>query len=301
MAALLALLSALTYGVGDFFGGLSARRIPARAVVLRAHVAGLVGLIAVLPLVTATDVTLADLAIGAGAGTAGGTGVLLFYRSMATGSMSVVAPITSVLAALVPVVVGMAGGERPAALALAGIPVALIAVVLLAREPRTPDRPGTATGPGATRDTGGGLADLASGQVATALAAGLAFGVYFVGLDLTGDGAGLWPVVAGRATSVTMFALVALASPVARSATAGAWRGSILAMVVACGLLDAWANALFLLATQQGMLTLVAVIGALYPASTLLLARAVLGERLARAQLGGVALALGAIVLVTAG
>jgi drug/metabolite transporter (DMT)-like permease len=94
---------------------------------------------------------------------------------------------------------------------------------------------------------------------------------------------------------------VALASPVARSATAGAWRGSILAMVVACGLLDAWANALFLLATQQGMLTLVAVIGALYPASTLLLARAVLGERLARAQLGGVALALGAIVLVTAG
>jgi drug/metabolite transporter (DMT)-like permease len=285
MAALLALASALAYGVGDFFGGLSARRLPSAAVVLRTHAAGLAALVFLLPLAGAATPAERDLALGAAGGIAGGTGVLLFYWLMARGAMSIVAPITAVLSAVVPVVVGMGGGERPSPMALVGIPLALAAVALLAREPG---------GEGET----GGLSPL---QLAAALTAGLGFGLYFVALDLASDQAGLWPVVSGRVTSVTLFGLITLASATARVGDGRARRGALPAMLAACGLLDAWANALFLLATHHGMLTLVAVIGALYPASTVLLARAVLGERLGRPQLGGVLLAGAAVTLVTLG
>src|SRR5688572_17046615 len=103
MAALLALASALAYGVGDFFGGLSARRLPSAAVVLRTHAAGLVALVFLLPLAGAATPAERDLALGAAGGIAGGTGVLLFYWLMARGAMSIVAPITAVLSAVVPV------------------------------------------------------------------------------------------------------------------------------------------------------------------------------------------------------
>jgi uncharacterized membrane protein len=283
MAALLALLSAVAYGVGDFFGGLSARRLPSSAVVLRTHVAGLAGLVVVLPLVEASPGG-HDILVGAVGGVAGGLGVLLFYRAMAEGTMSLVAPITSVLTAMIPVVYGLATGERPSLLGFVGIPIALVAVTLLARDPG--------------ESTRSGLSPL---QALQALAAGLGFGMFFIALDMAGDGAGLWPVVAGRTTSVTLFALVALVNPAARVGRAGARTGPLVAMLVACGLLDAWANALLLFATHHGMITLVAVLGSLYPAATLLLARTVLGERLARPQLGGVALAGAAVVLVSVG
>ena len=286
MAALLALASALAYGVGDFFGGLSARRLPSAAVVLRTHAAGLAGMLVLLPLVGATSPAGHDLALGAAGGIAGATGVLLFYRLMARGAMSIVAPITAVLSAVVPVVVGMGRGERPSAMALVGIPLALVAVGLLAREP------------GAGRGEVGGLSSV---QLVTALTAGLGFGLYFVALDLTSESSGLWPVVSGRVASVTLFGLIALASAAARVGDGRARRGALPAMLAACGLLDAWANSLFLLATHHGMLTLVGVIGALYPASTVLLARAVLGERLGRPQLAGVTLAVAAVTLVTVG
>ncbi len=285
MAALLALASAMAYGVGDFFGGLSARRLPSAAVVLRTHAAGLAGLVVLLPLVSATTPGGRDLALGAAGGIAGGTGVLLFYWLMARGAMSIVAPITAVLAALVPVVVGMGGGERPSPMALVGIPLALVAVALLAREPGDAER----------------ASGLTPVQLAAALAAGLGFGLYFVALDLSSDSAGLWPVVSGRIASVTLFGLIALASTAARVGDGRARRGALPVMLAACGLLDAWANTLFLLATHHGMLTLVAVIGALYPASTVMLARAVLGERLGRPQIAGVLLAGAAVTLVTVG
>jgi drug/metabolite transporter (DMT)-like permease len=293
MAALLALASALAYGVGDFFGGLSARRLPSAAVVLRTHAAGLAGLVILLPLVDTTTPASRDLTVGALGGIAGATGVLLFYRGMARGSISLVAPITSVLAAVVPIVAGMGSGERPSPLALVGIPVALAAVVLLAREPAADASSADARERAA--------ASLSPSQLIEALGAGLGFGLYFVALDLASDNAGLWPVVSGRVASVTLFSVVALVTVTARVGDRRARQGRLLAMLVACGLLDAWANALYLLATQRGMLTLVAVIGALYPASTLLLARAVLGERLARHQMGGVLLAGAAVALVTVG
>src|SRR5262245_23189212 len=123
MAALLALLSAVVYGAGDFAGGLASRRLPPPAVVWRTNAIGLAGLLLVAPLV------------GALGGVAGGVGILLLYRALAVGTMSVVAPVTAILAALVPVVVGLLDGERPAAIALAGIPLALVAIALLSRDP----------------------------------------------------------------------------------------------------------------------------------------------------------------------
>jgi drug/metabolite transporter (DMT)-like permease len=283
MAALLALLSAVTYGAGDFLGGLCARRLPAVAVALRTNAIGLVGLLVVAPLVAATVET-RDIVLGSVAGIVGGIGILLLYRGLATGTMSVVAPITAVLAAVVPVIVGLLSGERPSGLALAGIPVALVAVVALAREPRTGDEPG-----------------VGAAEVVMALGAGAAFGFFFVGLDATNDDAGLWPIVAGRTTSVVMFSIVVAAVAAARVGDDRARRGTTPWLLVGCGLGDAGANAMFLLATQRGLLTLVAVLAALYPASTVLLARIVLGERLVGAQRVGIALAGVAVVAVSAG
>lgn len=286
MAALLALFAAVAYGAGDFLGGLAARRLPPAAVVLRSNAVGLAGLVVALPLVGDAELAGRDVLIGSVAGLAGGIGVLLLYRGLAVGTMSVVAPITAVLSAVVPVAVGLGGGERPSSVALVGVPLALVAVALLAREPRDSD----------DRTRGMSPADLL-----TALGAGLGFGLFFVGLDATGDDAGLWPVVAGRAASVAMFAVVAGASRAARAGRGRAFVGRTPALLVGCGLLDAGANALFLLATQRGLLTLVAVLGALYPAATLVLARMVLAERLARPQQLGVVIAGAAVVLVTTG
>jgi uncharacterized membrane protein len=285
MALLLALTSAAAYGAADFFGGLSARRLPSAAVVLRAHVVGLLGMIVALPLVGDAGLTGRDATIGALGGIAGAIGVLLLYRGLAIGTMSVVAPITAVLSAVVPVTAGMAGGDRPAALALLGVPLALVAIALLS---------GSAGG-------GRSRAGLSVAELVSAVGAGLGFGLFFVALDQAGDDAGLWPVVTGRVASVALFLLVAGLSAGARIGGPAARLGTTPALLVGCGLLDAAANALFLLATHSGMLTLVAVIAALYPASTLLLARGVLGERLTSPQRVGVIVAATAVVLVTTG
>ena len=286
MAAVLALLSAVAYGAGDFFGGLAARRLPPAAVVLRSNAVGLTALLVCLPLVGDADLLGRDVAIGAAGGVAGGIGVLLLYRGLSRGTMSVVAPITALLSAVIPVLWGLGTGERPTAVAFLGVPLALWAIALLAREPAPAEI------------VAGGLTPA---ELVSALGAGLGFGVFFVALDATSDDAGLWPVVAGRTASVAVFALVAAVSASARIGRRRAMTRSTTALVVGCGVLDAGANALFLLATQRGLLTLVAVLGALYPATTLLLARAVLGERLAGLQRVGVGLAAVAVVLVTAG
>lgn len=285
MAAVLALLSAAGYGAGDFLGGLAARRLPPAAVVLRSNFIGLLGLLAVTPFLATADVAARDLVIGAGGGLAGCFGVVLLYRGLARGVMSVVAPITAVLTALVPVAVGLATGERPSVVALVGVPLALVAIALLAREP----------GDAHERSHG-----MTANDLVLALGAGLGFGIFYVALDATGDDAGLWPVVAARVASVVVLTTLTLVTPSARAGDRARIPPAPL-LLLGCGVLDAAGNALFLLATQRGLLTLVAVLGSLYPASTLLLARLVLGERLAVAQRGGVVLAGAAVVLVSAG
>lgn len=285
MAAALALLSAVVYGAGDFAGGLAARRMSPAAVVLRTNAIGLAGLLLVAPLFAAGDVGAEDLAWGAGGGLVGGVGVLLLYRGLAEGTMSVVAPITAVLAAAVPVAVGLLDGERPSAVALIGIPFALVAITLLARDPAEA---------GPERGTPFPV-------IVMALGAGLAFGLFFVSLDRAGDDSGIWPLVAGRGASVAMFAAVALFVASTRPPAGAARRGTTGRLLLTCGICDSGANALFLLATHEGLLTLVAVLGSLYPASTVVLATTFTHERLVRSQAVGVGLALAAVVLITLG
>jgi drug/metabolite transporter (DMT)-like permease len=287
LAALLALLSAFTYGAGDFAGGLLSRRLPAVAVVWRTAMIGLAGLLVLALLTTADEVRPGDLGVGALGGLVGGVGILLLYRALADGTMSVVAPTTAVLAAMVPVAVGIAGGERPGLVALAGIPLALVAIFLLARDP----------------DAEGPAEAMRPGVMLEAIGAGAAFGIFFVCLDAAGDDAGMWPLVAGRAASVTLFSLVVglvAANRIGRTGRRDAGRGTT-GLLVTCGACDAGANALFLLATHRGLLSLVAVLGSLYPASTVLLATTLTHERLARSQVVGVVLALAGAAAITAG
>lgn len=275
MAALFALSAAVAYGVGDFLGGVAARRVPPTAVVLWSHIVGLTMLVALAPL-AGGDLTTQALAVGALAGVLGGAGVAIFYRGLAVGAMSVVAPVAALLSAAVPVVVGVGTGERPSAAALAGIALALGAVVLISREaphlPRSTHR---------------------LQALGLAAAAGLAFGLFFVALDRAGDGVGIWPLVGARVASVSLFAALGAA----KVTSAALPRGAV-AAAIGCGVLDAGANVFYLLALQHGLLSVVSVLTALYPAGTVLLARYVLGEHLSPVQRAGLGIAGAAAILI---
>jgi drug/metabolite transporter (DMT)-like permease len=276
MATLLALASAVVYGMADFAGGMASRRATAAAVVALSQAAGLVAVVLLLPWLGG-DPEPADLRWGAAAGVAGGAGLLLFYRSLAAGVMSVVAPVTAVSAAALPVLGGLLLGERIGPLAAVGIALALTAVVLVAAED--------------------GLASLRNarlGTVAPALAAGAGFGLFFVVLDRTGDDSGLSPLVAARVVSVLMVGGLALT-------TGRSLRVSrrVLPVVLLAGVGDMTANALFLVATQVGgQLAITGVLASLYPVSTVVLAQVLLRERLAGAQRAGLAVAAAAVVLI---
>ncbi len=276
MATLLALASAVVYGMADFCGGLASRRAATVAVVTVSQAAGLVGLLLVLPLLGG-DPTGTDLVWGAVAGTTGAAGLLLFYRALAVGVMSVVAPVTAVSTAALPVLGGLLLGERIGLLAALGIVLALTAVVLVAAE--------------------GGLSSLLDarlGTVAPALASGVVFGVFFVLLDRTGEDSGLSPLVAARVVSVLLVGTLALASGRSLRVPRPA-----LPVVLLAGVGDMAANALFLVATQVGgSLAITGVLASLYPASTVVLAQVVLRERLAGAQRAGLAVAAAAVVLI---
>ena len=297
MAAVLAALSAVTFGIGDFFGGLSARRIVAQLTTLAAQATGLVLLVVVAVTLITGEPTSGDWVVGAAAGVCGGTGLILFYWAMAQGPMSVVAPLSAVTSALVTVLAGVLGGERPAARATIGIVAALPAIVLISREPTRDELVSAEARVEASTPRGvpAGLAAVGGLPVVAATLAGVGFGLFFTLLSRSGDDSGLWPIVSARAAAVVL-ALVVVG--VARPRHAGR-EGLLLAMAAGC--LDATANSLYLLASRQGLLSVVGAIGAMYPASTVVLARLVLGERLARHQLVGLALAAGAVALIATG
>jgi drug/metabolite transporter (DMT)-like permease len=277
VAVLFALSSAAVYGAADFLGGLASRRASVFGVVALSQVAGLVALVLLLPWLGG-PVRPADLAWAAAAGLAGAAGLVLFFRTLARGVMSVIAPITAVTAAAVPVLVGLLGGNRIGVSAALGIALALCAVVLVSAE--------------------GGLAALRAARptsVVPALLAGSAFGLFFVLLDRTSSDAGLTPLVASRLASVALVVLIAVVGKQSLRVPRTA-----LPLVLASGVGDMTANALFLLATQQDeQLAIVGVLAALYPVSTVVLAQVVLGERLVRAQLAGLGAAVAAVVLIT--
>ena len=275
MAVLLALCSAATYGIGDFCGGMAARRVPATTVLLWSHVLGLALLLGATPLVSGSADG-RDLAFGALGGLAGAAGVGLLYKGLSVGPMSVVAPITALLSAAVPVLWGVVQGERPELNVAAGMVLALLAVVLVSAEGGGTFRPADARG------------------LVFALGAGLGFGLFFVSLSYTDDASGVWPLVAARATSVTLVGGLALAGRIPRSAP----RGDARSLTATAGALDAAANVLYLLAIREGLLSVVSVLAALYPTGTVLLARLVLKEQFASLQRLGLALAVPAAILM---
>jgi drug/metabolite transporter (DMT)-like permease len=280
LAVALAFASSLCWGVSDFLGGLQSRRRPLVTVLLIAQVAAVaIGTVIVLGSGDAFP-ELGPAAVAAGAGVAGCAARAAFYRGLAIGTMSIVAPVSATGAA-VPVLVGVAGGERPGTLQVAGIVLAMIGIVLAAREPGGSAAPARA----------------ARASLGLALLAALGFGSFFVLLDAATEHAGApWALLLVRAGEVALLAV--LAAALRPRMPAGARDAAPLLLI---GALDFAATGLFALATQEGLLSVVSVVGSLYPAVTVVLARLVLAERVSRGQGIGVALTLAGVMAISAG
>lgn len=270
----LGLLSALSWGAGDFSGGLATKRTNIYGVILISQGIGIVLLIVLALALRETFPPLRDMLLGGAAGLAGAVGLVALYRGLASGQMGIIAPVSAVLAATFPVIFAIFTQGLPSTLKLAGFGMALLAVWLISRP-----------------EGGGGirLADLV-----LPLVAGISFGGFFILIDLANNVSALWPLVGARAASlVVMGGLAAL--------TRQQWRPdgpARYAPIVLAGILDVGGNAFFSLAAQTGRLAEAAVLSSLYPAVTVLLAWLLLKERMVRAQIGGAALAFVAIVLI---
>jgi uncharacterized membrane protein len=286
LAASLALLSSITYGSADFLGGLATRRASTTSVVIVSQLAGLVLLAMAMPLLPESDVTTIDLVWGGAAGLAGGIGVGLLYHGLAVGPMSVVAPVTAVCVVVVPVLVGILSGEALSMLTGSGILLAGAAIVLVGHAPDSNADAGAA-----------GRRPSALSALSVAIAAGVVIGFFLVALQRTPSSAGMWPLIAARAVSISLFGFVALARPSGPSAMTR--RSASIAILG--GAADMLANVLYLVAVRQGQLSVIATLTSLYPASTVLLARIVLGERLVTHQKIGVAGAVIAAAMIVHG
>jgi drug/metabolite transporter (DMT)-like permease len=299
----LAGVAATVFGVSDFLGGTAARRVPSAVVAMLAQMAGLLALGLIMVVIPAAVLPSA-LGWGLLAGLAGGIGVPLLYRGLAQGPMNVVAPLTALTSAAVPVAAGALLGERPSMQAWMGITLAVIAgvVVGVSLEPSA-DRDDKADGDDtAGASATGGRRDAVRG-VAMALFAGVCFGGFFVLLAQADPVAGLWPVTAAKVAGSVVAGVALLGALRAGGLAggpgplgAGGWRLALLG-----GVLDAVANALYLLAAHHGQLSVVGAVVALYPASTVLLARVLHREKIGPLQLVGLLLAVPALVLVTSG
>lgn len=281
MALLLGLAAAISYGAADFFGGDASRRSDVFGVVFISQLIGSGLFFATLPLFTQEDPTARAFIWGGLAGVAGGGGVLFFYHALSVGRMSIIAPITGVEAAAIPVLWGLAGGERPSTLALAGVGLALVAVAFVSMSPE----PGAPSGP---RVPVRGLTP--------ASLAGLGFGLFFIFLAEAGENSGLWPLVGGRLASMTLLGVALLAARRPLKPSPGS-----MPFIAGAGVFDVSANVFYLLATRQGLLSLVAVLTSMYPAVTVLLARLLLDERLVKVQVLGLTVAALGVVLIGLG
>ena len=276
MAFVLALASALVYGTGDWFGGHAARRRPSLGVAAIGQAMSLV--------LVAVAVTLGSAGVPGGptwvwaavGGAIGALGIAGLYHGFAVGEVSVVAPVSAVVGAVVPVVFGLLAGDRPGASALAGIVLAVAAIALVS---------------GALGRSG----PVEWRIVALAAGVGGCFGSLFVCLERTDSDSGMWPLLIMRLVSVPMLLALLVRRP--RGMRGGDHRSTVLALVA--GTFDMGANVLYLLAVREGMLSLVAVIASLYPAATVALAAGVDKERVSRPQAVGLVVAAAALVVVT--
>jgi drug/metabolite transporter (DMT)-like permease len=275
IALLLALGSSLAYGCADFLGGLGARRAHVLRTVMIAAPASLAVELLLWPVLGASF-SAAALGWGAASGVASAAAFALLYRTLAIGPMSVLSPVTALVSAVLPVGVGLLQGEHLGTAALVGLPLALVAVVLVS------------AGHGA-----GSARPARTAALLLAFGAGAAIALQLIFLHQTPSGSGVAPLIVGRAVSSTV--VLAAAGLMHRRLGTGQPR---YAMSAAAGVLDSVANLLFLLAARSGDLAVVAVIVALYPAGTVLLARGVLAERIDRGQLIGLGAAVVAVSLL---
>jgi drug/metabolite transporter (DMT)-like permease len=274
----LAVLSSLIWGVGDYAGGKATQHAAALAVVWLSKLVSL-PLLAVYLVATYVPITPIGLAWGGLAGVAGVVGLVLFYRALSAGAMTVVAPITGVTSAAIPVVVGLLSGERPSASRLLGVGCALLAMVSLAPQPARQRQVAS------------------SRLVIAALGAGAGFALFFILIALAGEvsgSAGLWPIVGSQFSALIICGLLLLMM------RPGPWpRKAALRFTMVAGPCDMTANALFLVASRSGELSVVAPLAALYPVTTVILALMIDHERLRSVQVVGLAFAVAALVLVS--
>lgn len=279
LAVAYGLASAAVWGAGDFSGGLATKKGNVYVVVTLSQLVGLVCLLALALLLGGALSSARDLLFGALAGLAGVIGVLALYTGLARGRMGVVAPTTAVLAAAIPVVVGIAAEGVPSLSVLAGFGLALTAVSLL---------------------SGGGNTDgIRRDELGLALLAGLGFAFFFIFIDQISVGEVFWPLVAARLASVTLLLVYVLGGRLWFRTRREPLPHSLLPIIALSGILDSGGNYFFALATQSGRLDIAAVLASLYPASTVLLARIVLKETLEPRQWRGVVIVLVALVLIT--
>ena len=281
MPVALASTSAVAYGISDYLGGVASRRARALRVVSVSYPLSIL-LVGAAALIAGGSPTLAGMGWGLASGLASGLAVWSFYVALSRGPMSVISPITAVLAAAVPLAFGLAAGERPGAAASAGMAIALVATVLVSMEARE----------GASAPHG----RLTRQLLALTVVSGLAFAGFFVLLAQVPAGEGLWPVASSRVAATAVLLVAAVA---ARESFRFSRRLLAIGLVIA--VFDAVANGAFYFASQSGMLSLVSVIAALYPAFTVALAITHGGERLRPVQLLGLALAGVAIALLALG
>lgn len=280
MAAIaLGLSSSLCWGFADFMGGIQSRRYAALSVTAVSQAAGTVLIVVVVLASGRAAPGVTSLLPAAAAGAAGAVALVSFYRALAIGTMSVVAPIAAT-GAVVPVAVGLAGGDRPGPLQALGMAAAVIGVVLASREFHDD----------AERRAAGRT------SVWLALAAALGFGLFFVGLKASASHDILWTLLAAR-----VGALIALAGPLIALRSRLAVGVRSLPVIAVIGVLDISANGLFAVASTKGLLSVVSVVSALYPVATVLLARFILKERVLRVQAVGIVAALAGVALIAAG
>ena len=272
----LAFACAVVYGIADYSGGRASRSTSSMVITLVGQSSSLLVAFAAVAIAGQAPPGLADWAWGAGVGIAGAVALVAFYRAMAQGAMTVVAPITAVVSASLPVAFGLARGERPEPLALVGIAIAVAAVLLVSgaigvTHVRTP-------GP----------------VIGLAVLAGVGFALVFIGLEQTSESSGFWPLIAARLASVTGMVVLVRRSKVTLPTARHTW-----ILAVTSGVLDMSANVLYLLAVRRGLLSIVAAVSSLYPVSTVCLAFGLDRERVTRWQATGMGLAGVALVLVS--
>ena len=277
MGIVLAGLSALMYGAGDFCGGLAARKTPLATVLVFAQVVGLFVAVAFAVVFRQALPALSDLLWGAAAGVCGTAGLAALYRAIATTPVAVASPVAAVTGAAIPVIIGLLLGERPDALAWVGIGLAAPAIVLLTVGP-----------------SGHASKELVRRAAVLGAAAGVGFGLFFFTISRTSSSSGIWPLAAARLSTITLVSLFALLT---RRSLSPRWNG--FPIVVASGVLDMGANIAFLLASRIGLLSITSVVTSLYPGPTVLLAVLVFRERLTAPRVLGLAFALAGVAFIS--